>query len=146
MDYPALDESAAWQVATIFRQIEENPHYLDSAPWSADLKDWFARWTGRQAPAGEASPELDDLEAEARELFSQMKAMQSELADMSIKDKLSYVNGAVRLLDKLLILQERAANVKANAKFQAEVMSIIQDVLEPAQRTIVMDRLKLLEQ
>lgn len=143
MEFPALNEPALWDIALVLRLVRENAHVLDDAPYSVEIKSWFLR----QLVVVPGSAEIGDLETEARALFQQMKTLSGEIAASNdVKEKIAILKVGAQLLEKLLILQERAADVKAYAKFQRDVIDILQEILNPEQRTLVMDRLKALTQ
>lgn len=138
-EYPNLDEAQVGNFSVVFRHLAADPGYLENAPYSADVCEWFKRWQPLDA---DFKVGVDDLEAEARSLFQKLKKLESEIDGMEIKDRLTYLKTAHGLLDRLIILQERATNVKKYTKFQSDVLQILEEIMSPEQRTMVMDRLK----
>jgi hypothetical protein len=139
-DFPQLDHKAMWDIARVIRHLKEDPNFLNQSPYPMDVRDWLVR----QAAGGETSDvKLEDLETEAQTLFLQLKKLSKDVeAGTEVKDKLSYIKAATSLLDKLILLKERAADVKQQAKFQNTVLTLLEEICTPDQRTQVMERLK----
>lgn len=139
--FPRLNDEDVWRVAPVLRMLRENLALFDDAdcPYSAEVKSWFLR---QVTSPNEGEVSIDDLDSEARVLFKQLKALHAELKEADLKDKLAYIKVGTALLEKLVVIEERATNAKAYAKFQNTVITVLEELCPPDVRTAVMDRLK----
>lgn len=84
----------------------------------------------------------DKLERETQRLYDELKDSKDNLSIEDHAERMSYFRTATSLLDKLVGLQERAVGLKAIGTFHQTVLDIMEDVLDPGQRTEVMQRLE----
>lgn len=148
--FPPLDEGAVASVEIILRAVAENPEFLwdDDCPYSQDAIESLQRIAGLQ-PEGmgfddddEEGDQWERLERETRSLYRGLMAEQQSLGSKDNAEKMAFFRTATSLLDKLVGIQERAANLRQIHKFHDTVMTVMEDILEAGQRTEVMERLR----
>jgi len=148
--YPQLPEGAAEGVELILRALSEDPEYLQDpdCPYSlADIES-LQRIAGLDQLWMDDEDDEEDgdqwarLERDTKRIFKSLMAEQQSLGNKDNAEKMAFFRTATSLLDKLVGIQERAANLRQIHKFHDTVMTIMEDVLEAGQRTEVMDRLR----
>lgn len=146
--YPPLPDRAVWTVDIILQNIQQDPEYLDYSPYTSEEITALRKWSSETTVELEEVEEVvgDDkwarLERESNSLFTALTAAGKDLQSADQAQKMAYFRTATSLLDKIVGIQERTANLKQIHKFHNTVLSVMEDVLEPGQRTAVLDRLK----
>lgn len=140
MRYPELDESDFWKLQIIAQNAADDPEYFDhpDCPYSSAVKEFFQ--TKVEAAVEKVS--LDELERETMTLFRELKEFGDFLNIDDVSERMAYFRTRTALLDKILTIQKGFADVKAVHEFQSRVLAVIEEVLNPDQRTAVMERLK----
>jgi len=87
-----------------------------------------------------ASEELVKVQEELKELRKTAKAG-GEGGTMDPELQLAIIKASVMLVERLTTLEERQFGIKQNSKFQSVILGILDDIIEPEQREIFMDRL-----
>lgn len=145
MYYPEFDEKSLWALDVIRQNIDQDPEYLDNSPYTSNEVQSLLKLTrersGEVAEVAEGS-KWEILETETTGLYKSLKETFENLKIDDHTERMSYFRTATSLLDKLVGLQERAAGLKKVHEFQQTVLDIMEDILEPGQRTEVMDRLR----
>lgn len=148
IDYPPLPVNAAWAVSIIARNLAEDPNYLLDAPYPDDEIDLLLTAlaieeaeTSSADPLDDVSPDVN-IEEESGKLYNQLTQFSRELKTKDNNEIMSYFRTATQLLEKIVSIRERGANLKQVSLFHETVLSIMEDVLEPSQRTEAMQRLK----
>ncbi len=140
--YPRLDEASVFGVEVLLKLLDENPKHLNdpSCPYTEDIRQLLLRLhTSRQSAF-----EIKDLQDEAENLFSQLKKLGESIATTEVKERVAYMRVATSLFDKLITLKERSAGIKAASDFKKTMLDVIDSVMTPEQRTVLMDRLNAL--
>jgi hypothetical protein len=93
-----------------------------------------------RAPRTANGNKWEELQAEAAALYEELAVFKRDAdamgdGGMDVKEKLAYFRTATQLLDKLVALGERAANLRRVSDFQERVLRVFDVVLTPAQRT-----------
>lgn len=147
---PALPPGTAKKLAVILQCMEADPDFLELCPYPADDVEVLRQFTGAAA-AGEDFVEEDipeetnkwgRLERESNKLFKMLTDFSSKLDSKDNAETMAYFRTATSLLDKIVGIQERAANLKQINLFHETVLTVMEDVLDAGQRTEVMSRLK----
>lgn len=154
-DYPIIEDGAAWRVELILMKMKEDPEFLldPECPYTEDDRQALARMVDAM-PVGDEDIEFEDfefdedgnkwdrLESQTQKLFKSLLKEQNNLNVKDNSEKMSFFRTATSLLDKLVGIQERAANLKQIHLFHDTVMRIMEDNLDAGQRTAVMDQLR----
>jgi len=146
--YPPLPEGAAFALDIILQNIESDPEYLLDAPYSGDeLVVLDKLVTQVAAAASEEDEPLEGgkwarLERESNDLFKLLTDFSKKLDAKDNTETMAYFRTATALLDKIVGIQERTANLKQISRFHDTVLSIMEDEMDATQRTKVMERLQ----
>lgn len=144
--FPRIDTDCVAPISLVLRKIEEDPTYLDDpeCPYLDQMKDML---TGMRALRGETE-EFDamdvDLEKEISTLYKELSDFGRGLTGDDNSERNTYFRLSVSLLEKLLVLQERAAGLNNFRQFVNGVMNIMEDQLSPDQRTNIVERLNVI--
>lgn len=145
--YPPFNEKS---LPTILHLYEEDPEYFNrpECPYLQVTKDLFrikpkgADFTSHLDENAQGFDNKQTIE-EISELYRQMKAYGPKaLSSDKSSDQNTYFRVSVILLEKLITLKERASALSSANEFVSEVLTIMQDTLNPDQVAKVMDRLK----
>lgn len=141
MKYPDINEAEFWKLQILRQHLEDDPEYFDhpDCPYSETVKEFFLK-QDQESASGEVS--LSSLEQETITLFRELKEFGDMLNVEDVAERMSYYRTRTSLLDKILTIQKGFADVKAVHEFQNRVLSVVEEVLTPDQRTAVMERLK----
>lgn len=147
--YPTLDENA---ISVIARVYEANPQYFDhpDCPYDQITKDIFkgnAKFQDFDTHTDVKIANSDDLLTQITQLSKELKAYGQSIKTeegTSASDRNTYFRLSVTLLEKLVDIKEKIANVKSYEQFNNEVLDIMDKILTPDQRTTVMQRLESL--
>lgn len=149
--YPPLPERAAWAVDIILQNMAQDPEYLAYSPYSREELAILERLTGGAAARRAADADEIEvvgegkwarLESESNKLFKSLTEFSSKLNERDNAEQMAYFRTATSLLDKIVNIQERAANLKQISMFHDTVLRVMEDVLDAGQRTEVMTQLK----
>jgi hypothetical protein len=125
--------------------LEQDPGLLadPDCPYSADTKAFLEGLGAKtEVPDGAPADKWAKLERETGRLYDELKDSKDNLSIEDHAERMSYFRTATSLLDKLVGLQERAVGLKAIGTFHQTVLDIMEDILDPGQRTEVMQRLE----
>lgn len=125
--------------------LKQEPGLLGDpdCPYSADTVAALRSLDQAVAEVSEApADKWAKLERETSRLYDELKDSKDNLSIEDHAERMSYFRTATSLLDKLVGLQERAVGLKAIGTFHQTVLDIMEDVLDPGQRTDVMQRLE----
>lgn len=140
--YPDLNQ----QLDIALHLMGEEIDYLSQSdcPYSVGTKSSMTKMaTIVAAVTIEPTDKWAKLERETQDLYDDLKDSKENLSIEDHAERMSYFRTATSLLDKLVGLQERAVGLKAIGNFHQTVLDIMEDVLDPGQRTEVMARLKI---
>lgn len=149
--FPELPQNAIFNMEIILRRTAEDPNYLEDCPLTDTEIEAIQRMLGLvKLDQGIDQFSVDDLgedtwgtlEDQTQKLFRSLLAEQKNLNVKDNAEKMAFFRTATSLLDKLVGIRERAANLKQISVFYDTIMQIMDDVLEAGQRTEVMDRLR----
>lgn len=138
--FPDLND----ELGLVLQLLEQDPSLLTDpeCPYSADTVLVLGGLRGDKAEVAETPRDKwDKLERETQRLYDDLKDSKDNLTVEDHAERMSYFRTATSLLDKLVGLQERAVGLKAIGTFHQTVLDIMEDVLDPGQRTEVMQRL-----
>lgn len=142
--YPPLHERAVWAIEIILKAAAEDPEYLEDSPYSENDVRFLRELTG-EVLLDETDDEgvaWDDLETQTKRLYRDLMREQNNLNVKDNAEKMSFFRTATQLLDKLVGIQERAANLKQIHAFHDTVMRVMDDILDAGQRTKVQEMLR----
>lgn len=141
--YPPVEEQTAFAVEVLLKLLDQDPDHLErpECPYSDDVRNLLKRLAEKR----QSTAEVEDLEDEAGSLFQKLKELGTAIDAADTKDRVAYMRVATSLFDKLITLKERSAGMKKMAEFQRTVLDVIDSVMTPEQRTIMMDRLSKLQ-
>jgi hypothetical protein len=143
---PPIGAETLQRIDLACRLATENPNFLADADYPPPVKDWLRRLVALRHPTAgvaldaAADVELASTEVEITELLKHLKSLKNSIGT-DANDQLAWVKAGTTLLDKLLTMQERAANVKTVKVFEDTVIGIMEDFLTPEQRTAFRQRL-----
>jgi hypothetical protein len=141
---PQLPAGSAFALSLILQRLEEDPEFLDFAPYPAEDLEVLAAFRpsseDEEVVTGEGK--WSRLERESNNLFKLLTDFSKTLNNKDSSETMAYFRTATSLMEKIISLQERTANLKQVSKFHDAVLLIMEDVMSPDQRTQVMDRLK----
>jgi hypothetical protein len=141
--FPPLSNDALWAFSVIFEHLLSDPEYLEheECPYPRDFREKLSKIKAKTT-ISEAEIEEIDLESEAHTLFLELRESKDHLTSDDNAERMSYFRTATSLLDKLIGMRERANNIKRVSAFYSSVLGVMEEVLEPAQVTVVRNRLK----
>lgn len=150
--FPDIDDRQLWSIEIILRNLAEDPEYLEDSDYSPEIVQKFKEITGLTTISASSEPEEGEkaqsgdkwtvLEAQTNKLYKSLMEEQQNLGAKDNAEKMSFFRTATQLLDKLVGIQERAANLAKIHQFHDTVLTIMDDLLDAGQRTEVMDRLR----
>lgn len=147
--HPHLPEGAAWAVDIIVRNAAQDTEYLLDSPYTPEEIGIFERLAGVASGVAEDEIETDEptdkwgrLEKESNKLFKMLTEFSGKLDAKDNTEQMAYFRTATSLLDKIVGIQERSANLKQINLFHEAVLTTMEDVLEPEQRTAVLENLR----
>lgn len=145
--YPPLPDRAVWAVDIILQNAQEDPEYLEFSPYTAEEIETLQKLSNGVLEAEDLEELTGEdkwarLERESNTLFKALTMAGKDLQTADQAQKMAYFRTATSLLDKIVGIQERTANLKQIHKFHNTVLAVMEDTLEPGQRTAVLDRLK----
>ena len=146
-DYPKLPEGAAFSLSIILRLMAADPEFLTHSPYSLEEVEMLeafasAAATAEEVEAVEPRNKWELLEQESDLLFKGLTEAGKNMHSKADNEKMAYFRTATSLLEKIVGIQERAANLRQIHAFHQTVMEIMESVLEPGQRTEVSARLR----
>jgi hypothetical protein len=113
---------------------------------SQEDKDVLVKLESRIEQVAEEDLEDDSkwgrLEKESNKLFTMLTEFSNKLDSRDNTETMAYFRTATSLLDKIVGIQERTANLKQISRFHDTVLIVLEDVLDASQRTQVMEQLK----
>jgi hypothetical protein len=158
--YPDLTDHATWAVKTILTLASEDVLYLRSpdCPYDAQFKNIIDRAIAfgngsreekeesTEKPPVSAPVSEDEIDStlagDLHSVFTELKAYGKTIGQSDQTERMAYFRTATSLLERLVNARERALGVKQIKDFQDTVLTIMEEVLSPDQRTDVMDRLR----
>jgi len=153
--YPDFEPGILMPLKLVFESLRGDPLWLErsACPYDDDtrkfLRDMWIEFRAAGRGTETVSKKVgkgggdkwEDLGDELMEIFSQIKAHSEGLGVEDVKERMTTFRTATALLDKIVGLGERVANVKAVSDFQARVMAVFDEILTPDQRTRALEKL-----
>lgn len=145
--YPDIDEQTLWQIEVVLNNSRDDPEYLIEGGYSGAIVTMLDRINGYRVKGGSAEVVVagdrwTTLEADTNKLFEDLTAAGALLNIADHTEKMAYFRTATSLLDKIVGIQERVQNTKAVSTFHTTVITFLEDICTPDQRTELMQRLK----
>lgn len=148
--YPPLPDRAVWAVDIILQNMAQDPDYLIDSPYTHEEITTLERLAGNVSTLAEEAEEIEEvgdgkwarLERESDKLFKALTGFSAKLDAKDNAETMAYFRTATSLLDKIVGIQERTANLKQISMFHDTVLRVMEDVLDAGQRTEVMTQLK----
>lgn len=137
--YPHIDIVQLTPLQAVKGLMALDPEYLTrpGCPYSKDVKEFlsltFAGASVDLGVKGLESPE--DLDRELRETYAQLQTLAKTIENLDAKDKVVWLRATTGILERLIDLRARNLNQKHLSEFQSTVLSVLDDLLEPQQRT-----------
>lgn len=140
----------------LIQQMINDPLYLErpECPYGDDTREalrqlelmWKVAGRAREAKGRERVREertgvekYEELTREAQDLYADLVELRSTIeTEGDVKEKLAFFRTATALLDKLVALGERSANLKNISEYQARVLTVFEQVMDGEQRTRAM--------
>lgn len=148
--YPHLEFKEVYFVANVLQEMKKNPNFLDSAPYSDNVKQILQSMLPPPPPPVEekhsgsekkvlssrdvSKVNFDDIDLvfEIKYLYMQTKNLMTS-ENISDKDMMALSKTGAAQLEKLLELNERAVNDKYRKEFEDRVLRALRKAL-PEQR------------
>lgn len=111
-----------------------DPLYIDRAPYPVAQKSALRRWLQRPEPVRDRPMDDEELYSEIADAYEKVKLALSD-PGVEGKDKAAVLKSLSELLSKLVGLREKQLGIRQQAQFQKTVIQVMEEVLEPAQRT-----------
>lgn len=144
--FPPLTAEHLVPLRALKQLLVNSPDLLNhpNCPYDDDVREFLKLML---APADLAKDEIisldtpEAMDAQLEHIYSNLMKFQSELNKSDSKDKLQWAKAAISIIDRVISLKERVLNLKNFSNFQKTMIGILDDVLEPHQRTEVVERL-----
>ncbi|AJD82900.1 hypothetical protein PJWF_00006 [Achromobacter phage JWF] len=158
--YPPLDEKVTWALGVIATLASEHEDYFlhPDCPYEGRTLVLLQALVlppegGGEDGQGAVLPPVQvtaedlanidsGLEEDLLRVLLELKRHGATLTNVEQSEKMAYFRTITSLLEKLVLLRERAAGVKQVKEFESAVLGVMEDVLDPEQRTKVMDGLR----
>lgn len=144
--YPTINERDLHLIARIYTA---NPHYFDvpECPYSEATKEIFkgtSQYRDFDTHKTTEIPATDSLIAQINILSHQLQEYGNSINlgdNVSASDRNTYFRLSVALLEKLIEIKEKVTKIKEYEVFTAAVMDIMDKLLSPDQRNVMMAKL-----
>ena len=144
--YPALNEPALRQVIQLY---ETHPDYFDSpdCPYGQFIKDFFKANSAASDfdSHSDVAVKFDEkgLQNEIEALYADLKkyGRDAQTSD-NAADKNTFFRLSVGLLEKIIEVKKNLHYIQSINQFIEEVLSSMQEILNPDQRNEFMDRIR----
>jgi hypothetical protein len=144
--YPSINEVTLTSLRALEVQLKEFPDLLDrdECPYSSAVRERLKALF----VAGEVKNyDEDELVVEITALYERVRRESASMTSTDPKDQMQILKTSSDLLTKLVTLKERAMNLRDMARFQKEVIQVLEGLISPAQRAefiqILGDRLDI---
>lgn len=150
--FPELNEK---NIRLVKRLYSEDPTFFEqpNCPYSTDIIEIFTKESEVLDIGGvtvgdldfDAMTNEDYLLAEVSALYKQLKDQGDKMANSdTASEKNTYFKLSAALLERLISMKERVINIKKMNEFTNQVLKIMEDTLDPDQKTTVMKRLRVI--
>lgn len=131
--------------------LQKDPGYLDSSecPYSVEIKHYFKNKIEIQSMVGgEGAPDLFEgedkllvIDTQVMAVINDLEAFGKSLTASDPNEKMGYFRTKTALLEKLVTMRERIANLKEINDFRNIMISFMTEVCTKDQVTTLMHRL-----
>lgn len=144
--FPNISEDQILLINRVFKNIEDNPEYLNNpdCKYSETVRRFFATRAAAGAAAVDLFGEGDEVvavEKQIQKLLNDLEDYGQKLGVGDSSEKLQYFKTKNSLLEKLLNNLERAANLKQINEFRSTVIQFMDEILSKDQITDFMKRI-----
>jgi hypothetical protein len=142
--YPPIEAKNLSPFRSIRALLDKDPAYLDNpaCPYDQETKGFLKLMLG--APGGAPAVALEtaeDLEKQLNEIYSGLVQFGNQQGLKDQSDRIAWAKAVTGILDKVITLKERTINMKNYSDFQKRVLTVLDGLLTPAQRTDFVDQL-----
>lgn len=142
--YPRIDTALLTPFRALKGLMLSDPEYLSrpECPYTLDVREFITELfsTGSVGPSV-ALETPEDLERELAVSYDQLRRMGEKIDVIDAKDRIQWAKAQMGLLERIIALRERVLNMRMISEFQRGVIALLDEVLEPAQRTAFVERL-----
>lgn len=147
--FPPFSETEQSRIGLLLKMLSKNPTLLSQLPdtyadvFKRNLSDSLglaARSTLVETQGEDGEPVDILLQIEA--MITQINNIQLESAKLDPAERVSMMKNQMALFEKWVSVKEKALNLKEMSEFQQVVISFIDEVLTPSQRTDFINRLR----
>ena len=151
--YPHITDEMLIPVLAIRKMALQNPSYLDDpwCPYPLKVKDTLRQILYLSSPKNydrdEAAAEVEEMGDEelmrsmVRTAITELYAQQKTINKEKTKEILDSHKVIAGLIEKFIDLKERQMKIDEVFVFQTQILRILDNVMTPDQRTIVMEQL-----
>lgn len=140
-DYPALDEG---NIRIVLKHLADNPEYLSdpSCPYTEDTKSLFLTPTSTET--SKIVNNIDRQIATLDKLNAQLEKQSQRFdnGELEPSEANAYFRQRINVAREILELQEKLAHVQNVTSFYAQVMEIMEDVMDVDQRAEAIAKLQ----
>lgn len=141
--YPPIDIPTLRSLAIVRKLSAEQPDYFDNAPYPNAVKEFLGvvDTPNRNAPPTPPPiPEELDVLKEVRETYRELMEHKPDYQDAAATQ--AYFRTRTNLLEKLLEQMERGRSQKQVSEFYSLVISTLEELATPDQRTYFQEKLQ----
>lgn len=159
--YPEIEITEISRVAEIVEMAVADPTYLDPGvcPYDEDailklrqMVDWLhptarasldnpeRKTAGR--PTKKTLIPLDEVEKEVDDIRKEIAQLKTDARGLETADRIQIIKTRAALVEKIIAMKERINSQKKQQSFVAEVIAIMEDILEQSQREEMIKRLE----
>lgn len=146
--YPTITPETLTPFNAALSLMMKDPGYLDhsSCPYPEPVRQFLHKLaTGSGAPVAElADVSLEtpeDVLEQLSQLYTTLMGFGKSIKASDASEKIQWAKASTSLLERIVTIRERTLNLKQFSEFQSAVLGLLNEVLEPAQRTDFVDRL-----
>lgn len=134
--YPSITDASLVPFRAIEAQLKQFPDILDreDCPYPPSVKTFLRKICGGPEVVGGPMSD-DDLVAETSRLYREIQVSSRSIKGGDAKDTASIFKTMTDLLGKLVDMRGKAINVRQMSQFQKAVLTLLESVLTPAQRS-----------
>lgn len=141
--YPTLTGTDMTPFRVLKSQLALDPDYLSrpDCPYPQVLKAELAELLTGRVKAVRKLDDADDLLIELTGVYDSLKEMGEQIGTIDAKDKIQWMKAQVSVLERLTELMSRVVNMRQMSRFRRVVLELLDNILEPAQRTLFVEKL-----
>lgn len=162
MNYPTINAKDMPKLVDIIEQAVADPKYLnpEACPYDektiANVKRIIEVCTAAESASGAKRPErgkvgrpskgpsipIDEVEREVDEIRKELADLKVDGQTMETSDRIQVIKTRAALIERVIGMKERIADVKRFHSFVQTVIGIMEQHLSPKERDAVMEELK----